>query len=130
MKFVSMNNIKMMRRSKVDSIVTADGIMDVLIAQEFLYPGLHDVFQEILSNASGSQFYILKNNFKGFTFADIQKKALEFPKNIQIVGFNRDGKSVMNPDKNVTIDQNDRLIVLANSKLDYEEFEKNINKFN
>lgn len=123
-ELVSMDNIKMMRRSKVDSIVTADGIMDVLIAQEFLYPGLHDVFQEILSNASGSQFYILENNFKGLTFADIQKKALEFPKNIQIVGFNRDGKSVMNPDKTVTLAENDRLIVLANSKLDYEEFEE------
>lgn len=125
-ELVSMDNIKMMRRSKVDSIVTANGIMDVLIAQEFLYPGLHDVFHEILSNASGSQFYILENKFNGFTFSDVQKKALDFPKNIQIVGFNRGGRSVMNPDKSTKLEQQDKLIILANSRADYEAFEKEV----
>ena len=122
-ELVSRDNHKMMLRSKVDSIVTSDGIMDVLIAQEFLYPGLNDVFHEILSNASGSQFYILENKFAGFTFSDIQKKALDHKTNIQVVGFNRKGNSFVNPDKNTKLETDDKLIVLANSRADYENFE-------
>lgn len=122
-EMVSMDNLKMMRKSKVDSIVSADGIMDVLIAQEFLYPGLHDVFHEILSNAAGSQFYIVDTKFTGNIFGEIQKKAIDFERNVQIVGINRNGGSLMNPDKKETIKNDDQLIVLAQSIADFEKFE-------
>jgi len=121
-EMVSMDNLKMMRRSKVDSIVSADGIMDVLIAQEFMFPGLHDVFHEILSNASGSQFYIVDTKFSG-NFGDLQMKALGFERNVQVVGINREGGSLMNPDNTETIKDSDQLIVLANSIADFEKFE-------
>lgn len=123
-EMVSKDNLKMMRRSKVDSIVSADGIMDVLIAQEFIFPGLHDVFHEILSNQSGSQFYIVDTKFSGTAFGQIQKKAVDFEKNIQVVGINRSKGSMMNPDKNEIIRERDQLIILANSYNDYEQFEK------
>ena len=123
-EMVSKDNLKMMKRSMVDSIVSADGIMDVLIAQEFLYPGLHDVFQEVLSNASGSQFYIFDNKFSGYKFGEVQKKALEFKENVQVLGINRNHQSVMNPDKNEMLNEQDKLIVLANSVADFERFEE------
>ena len=126
-EMVSKDNMKMMKRSMVDSIVSADGIMDVLIAQEFLYPGLHDVFQEVLSNASGSQFYIFDNKFSGLKFGDIQKKALDFEQNVQILGIKRNNHSQMNPDKNEILNENDKLIVLANSVADFEKFESGTN---
>jgi voltage-gated potassium channel len=122
-EMVSKSNFKMMRRSMVDSIVSADGIMDVLVAQEFLYPGLHDVFHEILSNQSGSQFYIFDNKFGGDKFGDIQKKAVAFDKNVQVLGIKRNNSSVMNPDKNEVLNASDQLIVLANSVSDFEMFE-------
>ena len=122
-EMVSQNNLKMMKRSKVDAIVSADGIMDVLIAQEFMYPGLHDVFHEILSNASGSQFYILDTDLSGRIFGDLQRKAIDFTKPVQVVGLNRNGQSIMNPEKTFSIEEKDKLIVLANSRVDFEQFE-------
>jgi len=124
-EMVSKNNLKMMQRSMVDSIVSANGIMDVLIAQEFLYPGLHDVFHEVLSNESGSQFYIFDSKFSGEKFGDVQKKAVEFEKNVQVLGIKRNNHSVMNPDKNEVLNEKDQLIVLANSVIDFEKFETN-----
>lgn len=121
-EMVSKDNHKMMQRSKVDSIVSADGIMDILIAQEFIYPGLHDVFHEILSNESGCQLYILPSNFPGQKFGDIQRRAVDYPGNVQILGINRNNRSLMNPDKNELLNENDKLIVLANSIADYEQF--------
>lgn len=123
-EMVSQNNLKMMRRSKVDAIVSADGIMDVLIAQEFLYPGLHAVFHEVLSNASGSQFYILESLYNGQNFGDLQRKAIDFEKPIQVVGLNRNGQSIMNPEKKFTVEEKDKLIILANSREDFEQFER------
>lgn len=122
-EMVSKDNLKMMSRSKVDSIVSADGIMDVLIAEEFMFPGLHDVFHEILSNASGSQFYILDTKLSGSKFGEIQKKAIDFEKNIQVVGINRESGSMMNPDKTEVILVGDKLIVLASSIEDFATFE-------
>ena len=122
-EMVSQDNLKMMKRSKVDAIVSADGIMDVLIAQEFMYPGLHAVFHEILSNASGSQFYILDSNFSGQSFGELQRKAIDFDKPIQVVGLSRNGNSIMNPEKLFSIEEEDKLIVLANSRADFEQFE-------
>lgn len=122
-EMVSMDNLKMMKRSKVDAIVSADGIMDVLIAQEFMYPGLHAVFHEILSNESGSQFYILDSNFDGQIFGDLQRKAIDFKKPIQVVGLSRNGNSIMNPEKSFSIEEKDKLIILANSRNDFEQFE-------
>jgi voltage-gated potassium channel len=123
-EMVSQDNLKMMQRSKMDGIVSADGIMDVLIAQEFLFPGLHDVFHEVLSNATGSQFYIVENKFAGLTFVDIQKKAIDFEGNVQVVGISRGNTSIMNPDKKEKTASNDKLIALADSLSDYEQFEK------
>jgi len=125
-EMVSKNNLRMMKRSMVDSIVSADGIMDVLIAQEFIYPGLHDVFHEVLSNQAGSQFYIFDNKFDGQKFGDVQKKAVDFKKSVQVLGIKRNNTSVMNPDKNEMLDDKDQLIVLANSVADFENFENEV----
>ncbi len=125
-ELVSMDNMKMMQRSKVDGIVSADGIMDVLIAQEFLYPGLHDVIHEILSNASGSQFYILDTALNGQRFGDIQRKAIEFAEGVQVLGLERNGQKKINPDKNTIVERGDKLIVLADRRRDYEAFEKSL----
>jgi voltage-gated potassium channel len=127
-EMVSQSNLKMMKRSKVDAIVSADGIMDVLIAQEFMYPGLHDVFHEILSNASGSQFYILDSDLGGQSFGDLQCKAIDFNKPIQVVGLKRRGQSIMNPEKTFSIEDNDKLIVLANSRADFDLFQTEAQK--
>lgn len=122
-ELVNKDNLKMMRRSGVDAIVTADGIMDVLIAQEFMYPGVHDLFQEVLSNASGSQFYILENRLHGFSFGELQKQAIDFEENLQILGLRRNNHVFMNHDKKDIVQEQDKLIVLANHRAHFEQYQ-------
>ena len=125
-ELVNKDNLKMMRRSRVDGIVSVDGIMDSLIVQEFLYPGIHDIVHQIISNAVGSQFYIFDTELDGQKISDIQIAVLEHPANLQVIGINRDGKSILNPSKNEVIQENDRLIILANKRSDFEAIEKEI----
>jgi len=125
-ELVSQDNLKMMQRSKVDGIVSADGIMDGLIVQEFLYPGVHDIIHQIITNAVGSQFYIFKTQLKGFKISDIQIAVLEHPANLQVIGIKRNGKSILNPDKGEVIQEEDHLIMLANKRSDFEIIENDI----
>jgi len=125
-ELVSKENLKMMQRSRVDGIVSADGIMDGLIVQEFLYPGVHDIVHQILTNSVGSQFYIYETRLKGFKISDIQIAVMEHPANMQVIGINRKGKSILNPAKTETIQEHDRLIILADKRSDFETIEKEI----
>jgi len=124
-EMVSGENRAMMRRSHVDGIVCADGIMDALIAQEFLYPGLNDVFHEVLSNATGSEFYILANPFGETEFGAIQRRVMDSTQNVQVVGMQRKGRAMMNPDRATTVNSDDFLIVLAEKREDFEYFQNN-----
>jgi Trk K+ transport system NAD-binding subunit len=125
-ELVSKENLKMMQRSRVDGIVSEDGIMDGLIVQEFLYPGIHEIVHQILTNAVGSQFYIFETQLHGFRISDIQRAVLDHPANIQVIGINRSGKSILNPAKTETILEHDRLILLADQRSDFETIEKEI----
>ncbi|MCK5437120.1 MAG: NAD-binding protein [Desulfobulbaceae bacterium] len=127
-ELVDSKNIPMMKRSMVDGIVSTDGITDCLMVQEFLYPGIHDIIQQIVSNTVGSQFYIFDTILNGHTVLDIQMAVLKHPANLQVIGIIKQGKSILNPAKNVTIKQNDKLIMLAENKRDFESIEQDILK--
>lgn len=122
-ELVSKDNFKMMTRSRVDGIVSADGIMDGLIVQEFLYPGVHDIVHQIITNAVGSQFYIYQTRLKDFKISDIQIAVLEHPANLQVIGISRDGTNILNPAKDMIIREGDRLIILADKRSDFESIE-------
>ncbi|RMH62843.1 MAG: potassium channel protein [Calditrichaeota bacterium] len=119
-ELVSQENMAMMRRSGADGIVSADGIMDALIAQEFLFPGLNSVFHEILSNARGSQFYIVPNKLGAGRYGALCRKALESGRPITLVGLKRGKQTLLNPDPSQEIHQDDDLIILAPGRNEYE----------
>ncbi len=123
---VSKSNIKMLRRSRVDGIVSSDGIMDGLIVQEFLNPGVHDIVHQILTNAEGSQFYVMESKLQGRKLGELQIAMLKHPSNIQLIGLSRAGKNILSPAKDMIIESNDRLIILAEHRRDYEKVEAEI----
>jgi voltage-gated potassium channel len=120
---VNKNNIKMMRRSRVDGIVSSDGIMDGLIVQEFLNPGVHDIVHQILTNSEGSQFYVMPTKLQGRKIGELQIAMLNHSSNIQLIGLARAGKNILSPQKDFQIEQDDRLIILAEHRRDYEKVE-------
>lgn len=119
-------NEKMMYRANTDGIVSTDGLGDHLLIQEFLYPGIHRIFQQLASNKVGSQFYIFDTKLEGYEVHDVQTAVLQHPENIQIIGIIKDGQCILNPSKKTKINVNDQLIILANSKSDYELIENDI----
>ncbi len=125
-ELVSRENMKMMRRSNVDGIVTPDGITDCLMVQEFVSPGVHGIIQQIISNTVGSQFYILETKLQGHKVSDIQIAVLEHPNNMQVIGIVKKGKQTLNPPKTMEIEKGDKLIMLAESAEDFESVERDV----
>lgn len=123
---VSKDNIKMLERSRVDGVVSADGIMDGLIVQEFLNPGVHNIVHQILTNAVGSQFYIVDTKLEGRKISELQIAMLNHPANIQLIGLARKDQNILSPDKNTIIEEGDRLIILAENRKILESVENDI----
>lgn len=125
-ELVNKDNFKMMQRSRVDGIVSSDGILDGLMVQEFLSPGVHDIIHQIITNTVGSQFYIFDTKLEGYQVSDIQMAVLKHPSNLQVIGICRDGQSLLNPSKEERIRKNDMLIMLAEKRSDFRAVEQDI----
>jgi len=123
---VSRKNLKLIQRSDVDGMISNDGITSRMLVQEFLYPGIHDIFQQLLSNFKGSQFYIFPTQLIGKKVIDIQKEILNHPANIQVIGIIKGQEKIMNPSKSLQIEKGDRLILLAENLEDFNKIEESL----
>ena len=119
---------KLFHRSKVDGTVFVEGITDKMVVQEFLYPGIHDTFQQLLTNTSGSQFYSCETKLIGHRLVEIQSAALQHHNDLQIIGLNRNGEQMLNPSKEIAIEQGDKLLVLAETQQEYQNLEDDLLK--
>jgi len=119
-------NFNLLKKARVDGIVTPEGLTDCLLAQEFLYPGIHEIITQIVSNEIGSQFYILDTRLAGHKVADIQVAVLKHPTNLQIIGIIKEGRTILNPAKDVIINPDDKLIMLAEHRRDFSSIEDDI----
>ncbi|MCK5539759.1 MAG: NAD-binding protein [Deltaproteobacteria bacterium] len=125
-ELIHQENISLLQKAKVDGIVTPEGLTDCLLAQEFLYPGIQEIITQIISNKIGSQFYILETKLAGHKVADIQVAVLKHPANLQVIGIIKAGQTILNPAKNVLIEEDDKLIMLAESRSDFKVIEQDI----
>lgn len=118
----------MIRRASTDGIVVHEGMTDCLLVQEYLNPGMMEVYQQVMSNAVGSQFYLVATRLAGRRIYDLQKAVLDHPHDLQVIGLLRNGKPLLNPPKDTVIGENDRLVLLANRLQDFVEVEADILK--
>ncbi len=125
-ELIQQENLSLLRKANVDGIVTPDGLTDCLLAQEFLYPGIHEIITQIISNKVGSQFYILDTKLAGHRVEDVQVAVLKHPANLQVIGIIKNGKTILNPAKNECIKEGDKLIMLAESRRDFSIIEQEI----
>jgi len=120
------DNIRLIKRANVDGVISTDGFAGALIVQEFLFPGLHDIFKQIITNKEGSQFFLHETKLIGKKIFDLQLAVLHHDANIQIIGVIHDDKQILNPQKTFTISKGDRLIILSENRADIEAIEKEI----
>ncbi|MBN1970853.1 MAG: ion transporter [Candidatus Delongbacteria bacterium] len=120
------SNFSLMKRAEVDGIVGTENINTQLIVQEFVNPGINDVFKQFFTNSIGSQFYISDCKLEGNRFKDIQIKAISFEEDIQIIGVINGTKTDLNPSKEYVIKEGDRVIFLSQKFSVYRKFEQKI----
>ena len=107
----------------VDGMIFNDGVSSCLLIQEFLNPGINQVFSQLLTNQSGCQLYIHATQITNLAFRDIQKAVIDHPNPLQVIGLISNGNYVLNPRPNTMIVPGDRLIVLAESDKDFPVIE-------
>ena len=96
-------------------VLASDATVSRLLAQNVRHPGLSLVYNEILSLGSGSEFYVRREHgCVGERFVDLGAR---FPDAI-LAGILRpesgDGfRSLINPDREVHVEEGDRLVLLA-----------------
>ena len=67
------------------------------MVQEFLHPGIHATFEQLLTNTTGGQFYTRVTKQHGRHLVDIQAAALRHPQDLKIIGLLRNGEPLLNP---------------------------------
>ena len=119
-EIVNEANMGFMKRSNVDGMVTSDGFNSCLLVQEFLHQGVQQVFSQLLTNSVGSQFYIVPTMLHGYRLRDVQSEVLLHDTDMQVIGIIQNEQQILNPSKNIIIQPEDRLIILAESVRDFE----------
>lgn len=123
---VNRKNLKLIEKSDVDGMISNEGITSRMLVQEFMFPGIHDVFQQLLSNLQGSQFHIFLTRLVGRRVIDIQTEILKHPANIQVIGIIKGNEKILNPPRDMTIETGDRLILLAENITDFDRIEQSL----
>ena len=121
---VDKSNVAMMSRSNVDAILHTQDMNDSLIVQEYLYPGIHHAFDQLITNRKGSHFFIHQTQLAGMIFVEMQMAMLQQATNIQLVGLVHEGAHYLNPEKQTRIQSGDQLIILAEQKKEIELWEE------
>ena len=120
------DNLRLIKRANVDGMISTDGFAGALIVQEFLFPGLNDIFKQIITNKEGSQFYLHTTKLIGKKIFDLQLAVLHDDANIQIIGVIHGEKQILNPPKTLELSKGDKLIILSENKTDIEAIETSI----
>ncbi len=123
-ELISPNNKRLVERSSINGVIVTHGVTDKLLTQEFLSPGIHRAFEQLLTNTEGCELYICQTQLTGQRLVDLQLAALQHEQDIQIVGVQREGAPMLNPDKQTTIKDGDALIILAEKEAYYHAFEQ------
>lgn len=118
------SNVKLMNKINVDGIVLTDGLASSLLAQEFSFPGVNNIFGQVITNKEGSQFYLHDTILTGFKILDLQIAALNHEANIQVIGLVRGNEQILNPPRDLVLRERDQLVFLSENNDEIEKFEQ------
>jgi voltage-gated potassium channel len=111
------NNVIHCKRAGADEIIVTGGLTAKLLGQAVLDHGVTKIVSEILSNQYGNELYKVKcpRDYHGKNFlsilADFKSKY-----NGIIIGVERRGELMTNPDSNTILEPGDLLIIIAEKR--------------
>ncbi|GAB6098583.1 potassium channel family protein [Halanaerocella petrolearia] len=106
-----------LKNANVDEIIVENAISSQLLVRSALYSGTSKVVEELLSNESGNQLYMLniRKEDIGETFFNIFTKYKE-KDGLILIGLKRGDEIITNPDNNEQVRENDKLIYIAQKR--------------
>jgi len=111
-------NIPHLEYAKADEIVNSGGLSANLLSQAALYPGITQVYTELLSNIVGNEIYQIEvpSHYAHHTVRELHSKLLE--KGCILVGVRwlsgeNKGKSKINPPLNIMVMPGDELMLIS-----------------
>jgi len=117
--FAEVNNYKNavhFERANVNDFIISNEIESKVLVRSVLYQGVNKAIKELITNSYGNELYemSLDSKFNGKKYGEI---VLEFlHRNVTIIGFYRNDKTNLNPLDNTILQNNDKLIYIANKK--------------
>ena len=111
-------NVRLARRAyQADAeIISSDGFVSRLLAQNIRHPGLSRVIDEILTHQKGNEIYIREGD--GFVGMQVDELHARFPDAV-LMGLVRRSKGglqpILNPSPGTRVAEGDRLVILAPS---------------
>ena len=107
-------NVVMFKRVGCDSVICVPSLTSQMIVQELQDPGIHNVISELTSNKQGKQFYIVdfKGDFK--SYSDLKENYMS--NNTILIGIQREGKNILMPIDDFSINESDKLIIISKER--------------
>ena len=111
----------------VKGIVNPHGIINGLLIQEFLSPGIDIVIHQLLSK-EGSEMVLIPIETPNCNFHQLQIAIIKDPETMQLLGIKRNYQTLLNPSHGEIIQQGDELILLVDGKEDFLKIQLKIKK--
>lgn len=104
-------------RANVNDFIVSNQIESKVLVRSVLYKGVNKAFKELITNSYGNEIYEVKiePKYVGKNYEDVVKEFLLI--NATVIGFYRNGNTVLNPTKNTILKKKDHLIYIASNKL-------------
>lgn len=114
---INHENVIHFTRTNVNDIIVSSEIESKVIVRSILYKGVSKAFKELITNAFGNELYEepIKKSFNGKTYLEIVKGYLDYK--ATVIGFSRGNETYVNPNKDEVLIEGDKLIYIANEKL-------------
>lgn len=110
-------NVDHFRRAGADEIISTGDISSKLIVRSSLYPGVTNLFHELMTNNFGNEIYsgVVPDYLINYEF---EKAITKFRESQAIlIGVYQDGRFIANPPANTLLKKDDLLIYIAPNKV-------------
>jgi len=117
-ELVEDGNEDYLRKAGCNSVIDITRVGSNLMVQAIQNPGVSEVISDLLSNRVGNEFYRVPvtQKIQGRRIRDIINQY----ENFVILGYERNGKKVINPEKDSMIEKDDYLFVIAENRPDFQ----------
>ena len=107
-------NRVLFERAGVEGIICVDELATQLMVQELMDPGVNQVVNQLTTNSTGKQFYVVDLNKDAKTFGEAST-AYSGEGGV-VIGIVRENKPILLPSDDEGIQADDRLIMIAESR--------------